>query len=194
MGKIVIIGPSGAGKTTLAKNLGAILKMKVYHLDRFFWLRGWEKKDRDERIDKLQKLVLEKQWIIEGSYLNSYSSKIYLKAADTIIFLDLASFLCLQRIFKRHQEYKGRSRRDIPEGCTDKLTLFLMLKVLLFPLREHKKLEKKLRIYESGNRETKQVIRLHSDEEIEAFLAKLRNGSSENNTPVEERTLAVAGR
>ncbi|MEO8971190.1 MAG: hypothetical protein ABI406_06270, partial [Ktedonobacteraceae bacterium] len=79
------------------------------------------------------------------------------------------------------------------EGCTDKLTLFHMLKVLVFPLRERKKLEKKLLVYESSGRENKQVIRLHSVEEVEVFLAEQRDACSADAV-VEERTLVVAGR
>src|SRR5205085_9716682 len=96
----------GAGKSTLARALEPILDIKVFHLDRFFWQLGWKKETGDTRIDVLQDFVREKQWIIEGSYLNS--SEIHLGAADTIIFLDLSPLLCLQRVIKRHREYRGR--------------------------------------------------------------------------------------
>ena len=66
MEKIVIIGASGAGKSTLAKGLGPILKIKVFHLDRFFWQRGWKRRTGNSRIDILQDLVREKGWIIVG--------------------------------------------------------------------------------------------------------------------------------
>jgi adenylate kinase family enzyme len=166
MKRIAIIGPPGAGKTTLAKELERIHEIKIYHLDRIFWQQGWKGKPRDTRIDILQRLVGEKQWIIEGFYLRS--SNLRLEAADTIIFLDMPPLLCLQRIIKRHHEYSGRSRRDIPEGSTDKLTLLRMLKVLAFPLREGRKLEENLHRFPP-----EKVIRLHSTKEIESFLAQL---------------------
>jgi adenylate kinase family enzyme len=193
MEKIAIIGASGAGKSTLAKKLGSILKIKVFHMDRFCWLRGWKGKTGDTRIDILQELVRGKQWIIEGTYLDSSAPR--LEAADTIIFLDTPSPLCLWRIIKRHREYRGRSRRDIPEGCTDKLTLSRMLKVLAFPLTERRTLEQKLHKYES-----KQIIRLRSRKEIEDFLAQQvqdanDKGNSSGKVPVaKEKLLAVVGR
>src|SRR5947209_7195042 len=189
MDKIAIIGSPGAGKTTLAKDLGFILKMEAYHLERLFWQRGWKAKTRDKRKKILQKLVKKKQWIIEGTYLSSSEPR--LEAADTIIFLDISSFLCLRRITKRYlescflrtmkkwYEYQGRFRKihfrhDIPDGCTDKLTPYRMLKVLVFPFRGRKKITQKLHVYSS-----KRIIQLHSLEEVEKFLASPDSYSSE---------------
>ncbi|MEO6891074.1 MAG: hypothetical protein ABI456_16575 [Ktedonobacteraceae bacterium] len=189
MEKIVIIGSPGAGKSTLAKELASILKMRVFHLDRFFWQRGWKGKTRDTRIYLLECLVMEKQWIIEGTYL--CSSEPRLNAADTIIFLDMHPLLCLWRVIKRHWVYLGRSRRDIPEGCIDKLTLFRILKVLAFPLRERRKLEKKLRNFPS-----KKIVRLQSAKEVENFLAQLQlpaNEKTQSSAAKEERHLITSG-
>ena len=166
MEKIVIMGSSGAGKTTLARELGPILKIKkVIHLDRLFWQRDWEGKSGDTRIDILQGLVGEKQWIIDGNYFSL--SELHLYAADTIIFLDTPPLVCLQRLIKRHHEYHGCSRCDIPEECTDKLTRLHMLKVLVFPLRGRRRLEEELRKYNS-----KQIVQLHSGKEVKDFLAQ----------------------
>jgi adenylate kinase family enzyme len=164
MKKIAIIGSSGAGKTTFAKELDDILKIKAYHMDRMFWQHSWKGKDSETRIDILQQLVQNKQWIIEGTYLSLSESR--LNAADIIIFLDTHPLVCLLRIIMRHRKDRGRSRRDIPEGCTDRLTLLLILRVLVvFPLRERSKLEKKLREFPR-----EKVIWLHSAKEVKAFL------------------------
>jgi shikimate kinase len=185
MKKIVIIGSPGAGKSTLAQELNYILNIKAYHLDRIFWQRGWKEKPRDKRIDILEKIVREKQWIIEGTYLSSSEPR--LNAADTIIFLDIDPLLCLQRIIKRYLMYHGRSRRDIPEGCTDKLTPFRMFKVLVFPLQERRALEEKLCKFPS-----EKVIRLHTTKEVEDFLARLEPHTDEKMQF--SKTPSVAGK
>ncbi|HEX6551372.1 MAG TPA: hypothetical protein VF026_01310, partial [Ktedonobacteraceae bacterium] len=148
---------------------------------------------RDTRIDIIQDLVQEKQWIIDGNYLSA--SPLHLNAADTIIFLDTHPLCCLWRLMKRHREYRRRPRRDIPEGCTDKLTLFRMLKVLAFPLLGRRMVEEKLHKFPP-----EKVTRLHSAKEVEDYLAQLELHSGDKGqspkTPsiVEERHLTATRR
>lgn len=167
MKRIVIIGPAGAGKSKLARDLHSRYNIKTYHLDRIFWERGWKWKHRDVKLDILQKLVREKQWIIEGSYLKISEPR--LEAADTIIFLDMPPLLCLFRLIERHYKQHDRSRRDIPMECTDKFDWKLIVKVLTFPFRDRKLLQRNLARYEG----TKRILHLRSPEEVTAFLVEL---------------------
>jgi adenylate kinase family enzyme len=189
MEKIVIIGSPGAGKTTLARKLGRMFNTKVYHLDRLFWQCGWKAKTEDTRIDILQNLVREKQWIIEGTYL--HISNLHLIDADTIIFLDISSLLCSQRLMKRHREYRGRSRRDIPIDCTDRLTLLRILKVITFPLHGRRTIKQTLCNYNS-----KRIIWLRSSNEVEDFLAQQGHDvdekrSSSSTVPVAKESTSL---
>ncbi len=140
--------------------------MKVLHLDRSFWKRDWEEKNGYERMEILEGFVLsEKWWIIEGNYLRF--AELHIRAADTIIFLDLPPLLCLWRRIKRHHENRGLPRRDIPEGCTDRITLRRMLNILIFPFHGRRTIKKTLRYYSFKN-----IIILRSTKEVEDFLAK----------------------
>lgn len=170
MKKIVIIGSPGAGKSTFARALGDILGIndEVIHLDRYFWKPGWIEYPRKSRIHIEQNLVAGKDtWIIEGTYLGSSDSR--LQIADTIIFLDIPPLTCFYRLIQRHKEWRGLSRFDIPEGCTNRLDVKCLLKVLVFPLKGRRELNKKLGTYSS-----EKVIRLQSNEEIKVFLAQLK--------------------
>ena len=193
MDKIVVIGSPAAGKSTFARDLGRTLQINVIHLDRVFWGPGWKEKSREARIDILQNIVQEKQWIIEGTYLGASEPR--LNASDTIIFLDIPAMLCLKRILKRYMG-SGRCHRDIPEGCDDKLNLFRIIKVLGFPFRGRITLIKILNYYY----ESKAIIRLHSTKEVEAFLAQLEPQANEMQKPsrisstLRNRQLALARR
>jgi adenylate kinase family enzyme len=165
MDKIAIIGSPGSGKSTLAHQLGESLNIEIIHLDRYFWQPDWKEKPRDARIEIMRDLVRKERWIIEGTYLDSSEPR--LNAADAIIFLDIPPWLCLHRIRQRHNKYKGQSRPDLPDRCSDNLNLTCILKVLAFPVRGRRTLKQKLRSYKS-----KQIIRLRSDKEVEDFLAQ----------------------
>jgi adenylate kinase family enzyme len=135
---------------------------------------------------------MEKQWIIEGNYISSPEPR--LDEADTIIFLDMHPRLCLQRVIKRHYEYHGLFRRDIAEGCTDRLTLLSMLKVLIFPWQDRRKLMQTLHNYQF-----KQVFWLRSPNEVENFLVQLEQSSNRRNPSravfdVGEELLVISGR
>ncbi|HLQ29133.1 MAG TPA: hypothetical protein VK140_07855 [Ktedonobacteraceae bacterium] len=165
MDKIAIIGSPGAGKSTLAQQLGASLNIEIIHLDRYFWQPDWREKPRDARIEILKDLVRKERWIIEGAYLGSSEPR--LSAADTIIFLDIPLWLCLYRIRQRHNQYKGQARPDLPDGCSDNLNLKCVLKVLAFPFRDRRTLKQMLHSYKS-----KRIIRLRSGKEVKDFLAQ----------------------
>lgn len=172
MEKIVVIGSSGAGKSTFARKLGAITDTDVLHLDRYFWQSGWKEYPRTERIAIQQQLMRErKRWIMEGSYISSSDNR--LDAADTIIFLDLPHLLCFWRVIKRHMTtYRKQKRADLPEGCTDRLSLTALLKILFFPVCGRPLLLAKISARKQLPTLSKKVYILRSNREIELFLQR----------------------
>lgn len=49
MKKIILIGSGGSGKSLLARQLGNILGIEVYHLDAIFWKPGWVGTPKEEQ-------------------------------------------------------------------------------------------------------------------------------------------------
>lgn len=173
MDRIVIIGSPGAGKSTLARKLGDLLNIEVYHLDRYFWDSGWHELSRSERIEIQRNILNKERWIIEGTYLSSSDER--LSKADTVMFLDIPRLLCLYRVFKRRIEYRKEHRPDLPEGCPEKLRFTYILKVLVFPERDRRLFIKKQKeIQKRQQYEEKQTsfIWLRSLQEVENFLKK----------------------
>ena len=184
MEKIVVIGSSGAGKSTFARELGAIRDIEVVHLDRYFWQSGWTVYPRTERISIQQQLMQKKKrWIMEGSYIGSSDGR--LDAADTIIFLDTPSLLCAWRVIKRHAaKHRQHERPDLPEGCADRLSLTSLLKILFFPMCGKAQLRRKIGAREQ--RSARKICVLHSNSDVELFLRELSNKRSKGYTPVEQ--------
>lgn len=57
MRKVLIIGSGGAGKSTLARQVGKILGLDVIHLDAVYWRRGWTEPPKPEWQAIVQDLV-----------------------------------------------------------------------------------------------------------------------------------------
>ena len=119
MKRILILGSSGSGKSTLARNLGSKLELPVIHLDRHYWNPGWEPTPEKEWRHEIRDIVKRPSWIIDGNYRSTLNIRI--KAADTIIFLDLPPVICAQRAVKRRFMYLKQPRPDISRGCKEKV-------------------------------------------------------------------------
>ena len=113
MDKIAIIGSPGAGKSTLAQQLGESLNIEIIHLDRYFWQPDWREKPRDTRIEILKDLVRKERWIIEGTYLGSSEPR--LNAADTITMSNedvFKIFMIIWHGLQKLNKYYKESRND----------------------------------------------------------------------------------
>lgn len=117
--RIMIIGSGGAGKSTLARQLGERLDLPVTHLDREYWQTGWVAPPKAEWDARVAELVAGDRWIIDGNY--GATLGVRLAAADTVIFLDFPRLLCLWRVVCRFLAYRGHSRPDMAPGCPEQL-------------------------------------------------------------------------
>lgn len=119
MQRIVIIGCGGAGKSTLAQELGKRTGLPVIHLDSIFWLPGWVEMNRDEFDRKIRAELEKEQWIIDGNYNRTMPERV--ARCDTIIYLDFPRIVCLYGIFKRLLTNIGKTRPDMGEGCPERV-------------------------------------------------------------------------
>ena len=60
-------------------------------------------------------------WVIDGNYTDTSAPR--LEAADTLIYLDMPSWLTMPRIMRRIATGYGRVRPDAAEGCPERVDL-----------------------------------------------------------------------
>jgi adenylate kinase family enzyme len=121
MRKVLVIGSGGAGKSVFASRLGALLKIEVLHLDRFYWRSGWSEPPKDQWQKTVDELLRRDAWIMDGNYSGTLARRV--DACDTVIFLDLPRVLCIWRVLKRALIYRNDIRPDMAEGCPRKTQL-----------------------------------------------------------------------
>ena len=112
MERVVILGPGGAGKTTVANELAERTGLPLVYLDRIFWRKSWAPAPRDEAERELAEAVEHERWILDGNFLASPCGRF--ERADTVVFLDLSRRLCLWRVLSRCVRDRSRSRADLP--------------------------------------------------------------------------------
>ena len=120
--KIAVLGFSGSGKSTLARRLGEQLSLPVLHLDTVFWLPGWKERNREECISLVGRFMEQESWLIEGVY-SKFHFDARMEQADRIVFVTLPRLNCLFRAMRRYRIYRGSSRPDMTEGCSEKFDL-----------------------------------------------------------------------
>ena len=118
MERVMIIGCGGAGKSTLARQLGEKTGLPVVHLDKLFWKPGWVSLSREEFDEVHRAALAQEKWIMDGNFDRTIPER--LARCDTVIYLDFGRLACLRGVAKRILTTYGKVRTDMGEGCPER--------------------------------------------------------------------------
>ena len=109
--RIHIVGASGSGTTTLAKELGKELNYKHFDTDDFFWVKTHppyqQKTQVEERIRYMDEGLNDvDRWVLSGSLCGW--GDVFIPYFDLVIFLWIPQELRMNRLLEREKKRYGK--------------------------------------------------------------------------------------
>lgn len=168
MQRVLVIGCSGAGKSTFARRLREITDLPLYHLGLLWHRPDKTNITREEFDERLSEWISEDRWIIDGDYGRTLEMR--LKRCDTVFLLDYPLDVCLAGVEARI----GQPRADMPwiENCFDEE---FKQWILNFPTQKLPRIYMLLEQY----RNTVKTVVLKSREDAEQYLSELEKRNLE---------------
>jgi adenylate kinase family enzyme len=101
--RISVQGTSGAGKTTLARRLAAVLGVRHIELDAINWQPGWRGLNADDPAlftARVEQALAADTWVCDGNYGDAVGSLLLSRATD-VVFLDYGRAVVMRRVIWR---------------------------------------------------------------------------------------------
>jgi adenylate kinase family enzyme len=97
--RVIVLGTSGAGKTTFAKRLAEAWGCPFTDLDDLHWEPGWVEAPDEVMVQRLQAAIAPPVWTISGNY--THLREHHWPRATMLVWLDYSRPLVMRRVFVR---------------------------------------------------------------------------------------------
>ena len=136
--RLIIIGSSCSGKTTLGANLGKQMGLKHIDLDDLHWLPNWQHVDMETLRQKISDEIEGVEgWVITGAYSQTWT--LTMPKATHVVFVDLPLSIVLYRFFTRTFR-RMIKKEECCNGNTESWkTIFAKDSLLLWILKNYTK-------------------------------------------------------
>ncbi|PZM11369.1 AAA family ATPase [Rhizobium tubonense] len=118
--RILVIGCSGGGKTTMSLQICKRLALPFVSMDRdFFWLPGWVNRPKTEERALIAAKVAEERWLMDGTGPSTFDLR--LPRADVVIWVRMPRMVCMWGVISRVVKWYGHERLAMAPGCPERL-------------------------------------------------------------------------
>ncbi|KAI0633499.1 hypothetical protein C8Q77DRAFT_1115305 [Trametes polyzona] len=119
--RVLVVGNSGVGKSTVGREVAAILDIPFIPLDTLFWGTGWTQCPREEFRAKVRAALDgdPRGWVVDGNYTSHIGTMTYEEATD-VIWLDPPLALYFPRLCWRTFLRLLRLAPPCSPGCEER--------------------------------------------------------------------------
>ncbi|MBK1714744.1 P-loop NTPase family protein [Rubrivivax gelatinosus] len=97
--RCLVLGTSGAGKTTFAAELARRRGIGHIELDSLYWLPGWKPRDPDDFRERVARAAAGESWVADGNY--SVARGVLWPRATHVVWLNYGRHVVWSRILRR---------------------------------------------------------------------------------------------
>lgn len=171
MKKINIIGTSGSGKSTFAKQLSKRLQIPYIEIDAVFWGKDWYWPSDEEFFAQLKEAIDMEAWVLDGNYTRTTPMK--WEFVDTVIWIDFSFARTLYQVITRSIR-NLITKKELWPGTGNRQTIqrfFSKDSIVLSTIKVYRKNRTKyLKMMDSTEYEHIEFIQLRSPQECSQFL------------------------
>ena len=171
--RVAVVGPSSAGKTTLARRIEAISGIPYIELDALHWEPNWTPAKPDVLRERVSAALERPAWVVDGNY--RVVRDITWGQAEHLIWLDFPLPLVLWRLTRR--TFGRWARREVLwNGNRELLHQHFLSKdsLYLWVLQSHRRHRREYPA-QFAEYPALEVARLRTPRELEAHVAGLRS-------------------
>jgi adenylate kinase family enzyme len=171
--RVVVLGTTGAGKSTFARRLAELIGAEHVELDAFNHGPNWVPRSSEEFAAGVAGVLERSCWVVDGNYIDRVSGTLW-PCADTVIWLDVPLWVILPRIVLRTVR-RIRDRTELWGGNRERWSALVGPSSLLsWAVRSQRRHRAELpgrlaELEQAGVR----VVRLTSAGDVERWLASV---------------------
>jgi len=116
--RIVVMGTTGVGKTTLAREIARALEVPHVELDYYRFRENWVEVPNDEFRESVREALRGERWVADGNY--GLARDVIWPRATMLVWLDYPIYVVMWRLFWRTIG-RGVLRKELWHGNREKL-------------------------------------------------------------------------
>jgi len=176
--RVVVVGSTGAGKTTFARTLAAALGVPHIELDAIHWGPVWTPLPAEAFRRQVIAATDGPGWVADGNY--SVVRDLLWARADTLVWLDYAPWVVARRLIWRTLR-RGIMREELWNGNRESLLrqLFSRDSLFLWAIRTYRRRRREYTALLGRPEYTHlRVVRLRSARAAEQWMRRWQAGAS----------------